>query len=92
MKALELDPRDDWTYYRLGRLYEEWYDQTKAEEFYKKAIELNPEHSWAYYNLAKLYESQGRLSDAKQMWQRILELKNSDPDAERIAKRELKKY
>jgi tetratricopeptide (TPR) repeat protein/O-antigen ligase len=92
MKALELDPRDDWTYYRLGRLYEEWYDQTKAEEFYKKTLEINPEHSWAYYNLAKLYESQGRLSDAKQMWQRILELKNSDPDAERIAKRELKKY
>jgi tetratricopeptide (TPR) repeat protein/O-antigen ligase len=91
-KALTIAPRDAWTYYRLGTLYETMAERDKAIDSFRKAISIDPEHSWSYYRLAKIYESQGDSIKSLLMWNAILNIRNGDPDAERIARRELKKY
>ncbi|MFQ5866767.1 MAG: O-antigen ligase family protein [bacterium] len=91
-KALKIDPSDAWAYYLAGTLYERIGKENKAIDFLKKAIFFDPRHSWAYYNLAKIYESQDDCIRSRSMWNAILKIRNGDPDAKRIAKRELRKY
>jgi len=91
-KALRIMPRDAWTYYLIGSLYEKMDDDDSAIDSFKKAIFFDSGHSWAYYNLAKIYESQGDTISSQSMWKAILKIRNGDPDAKRIAKRELSKY
>jgi len=91
-KALAIAPRDAWLYYQIGTLYEEMGDKNKAIDSFKKAISFDHGHSWSYYKLAKIYESQSDSIKSVLMWNAILKIRNGDPDAERIARRELRKY
>jgi tetratricopeptide (TPR) repeat protein/O-antigen ligase len=91
-KALKIAPRDAWTYYRIGTLYEKMGDEDKAVDSFKQAIYFDSGHSWAYYKLAKIYESQDDSISSISMWNAILKIRNGDQDAKRIAKRELKEY
>ncbi len=91
-RALKINPKDAWTYFKIGTTYLKKNQIQNAVESFKTAIGIVPDHGWSYYQLAKIYESQGEKMKAKQMLETILKLKNSDPAAERIARRELKKY
>jgi len=88
-KALSIAPRDAWIYYLRGTLYQELGDEDKAIDSFTQAISCDPGHSWAYYKLARIYESQGNSAKSFSLWNGILNIRNGDPDAKRIAKREL---
>ncbi len=59
-------------------------------EILKKASASNPHNCWTYFSLARLYQSLGKKTEAGTMWQAVLSLKNPDPFAVRIAKKEIK--
>ena len=91
-KAIELGSRNSWwIYYWLAESYYKTQRPELAIKYFKISSQLNKKNSWPYHGLAKVYQSLGRRVEAEAMWQAILKLKNPDSDAERIAKRELKK-
>jgi len=49
-------------YYRLGNIYFDARDLTRAEHVYQRALELDPRHINAMHNLALVYKRQKRIS------------------------------
>lgn len=49
-------------YYRLGNLYIDAGDLTRAEYAYKRALEVDPKHANAMHNLAVVYKRQKKVS------------------------------
>ena len=49
-------------YYRLGNVYFDGADLSRAEYAYNRALELNPKHVNAMHNLAVVYKRQKKVS------------------------------
>ena len=49
-------------YYRLGNIYIDAGDLSRAEYAYKRALEIDPHHVNAMHNLAVVYKRQGKIS------------------------------
>ncbi len=49
-------------YYRLGNIYIDSGDLSRAEYAYKRALEIDPHHVNAMHNLAIVYKRQGKVS------------------------------
>jgi len=49
-------------YYRLGNIYIDSGDLSRAEYAYKRALEVDPHHVNAMHNLAVVYKRQGKIS------------------------------
>ena len=82
-RAVELDGKDPWNHFELGKAYEEQEESEKAQESYKAAIALAPDFAWPHLYLAELLdEVERRLKDALEHYQRFLELGGPDPDGE----------
>ncbi|MBU1727218.1 MAG: tetratricopeptide repeat protein, partial [Candidatus Omnitrophica bacterium] len=72
-KAIELNPKNDWAYLRLGNSYLRHGKLLEAEKSFKKAIELNPKNDWAYLRLGNLYLEQGKLLEAEKSFKKAIE-------------------
>ena len=63
-KAVRLDPKLGAAYVRLGVLYSQRGDSSRAIAAYQRAIEANPESEEAHYRLAQGYSRNGEKSKA----------------------------
>ena len=63
IEALKYGIRKDAVYYRLGNLYIDGGDLSRAEYAYGRAIEVNPKHANAMHNLSVVYKRQKKISE-----------------------------
>ena len=80
-KALELNPKDAWTYAQLGRFYLEHAAFAQAEASFKKAIEFDSKNEQAYRGLGGAYQQQGQLVQAEVSLKKSVELNPRDERA-----------
>gem|GEM_PF-3398124 len=72
--ALRYEVQEDAVYYRLGNLYFDAGDLTRAEYAYRRAIETNPQHVNAHHNLSVVYKKTGRIDESVRMRKRAMRL------------------
>ncbi len=89
-KALKLNPRRAWNYYKMGTAHLRKKRIQQAIEFFLDSLEVDSSFQLSYHELAQIYKSQGKKLEAERMWRAVLALKNPHPDVEKIARRELK--
>jgi tetratricopeptide (TPR) repeat protein len=77
LRAVELNPGDDTSRFRLGRIYADLDRPALAIEQYTQSLELNPENIDAHNNLGITLRAEGRVEEAIEHYRRALEL---DPD------------
>ncbi len=73
-KAIELNPRDDLAYAKLGWLYIDQFQYPEAEQAFKKAIELNPKNDFAYVGLGGIYFYRAQYPEAERAFKKAIEL------------------
>ncbi|MDD5130626.1 MAG: tetratricopeptide repeat protein [Candidatus Omnitrophica bacterium] len=73
-KAIEINPKNDAAYLRLGELYREQGKFIQGEESLKKAIEINPENDNAHIGLGWFYREQGRFIQAEASFQKAIKI------------------
>jgi len=61
-------------YFRLGNIYFDAGDLSRAEYAYKRAIEEDPHFASAYHNLGVVYRKQGKISQAVKMLKKARKL------------------
>ncbi len=62
VEALRYGVNKAMIYYRLGNIYIDAGDLSRAEYAYKRALEIDPRHVNAMHNLAIVYKRQGKVS------------------------------
>jgi tetratricopeptide (TPR) repeat protein len=72
--ALQLSPKNAYTYYNRGNLFAQEKNYTRAVDDYTHAIKLDPRLAQAYYNRAIAYYFEGRIADAQKDLSRAGEL------------------
>ena len=78
-KALKIFPDNEDFLNRLGNLYNQKQDYTKAAEVYKKITEINPQNVWYFNVLSEAYKNAGDEEKSTAVWSELT--KNSDnPD------------
>jgi tetratricopeptide (TPR) repeat protein len=55
LAAQKLSPKGKWSYYQLGRIYEQEGQQERAEQMYERAVELDPGFAEAARRLEALH-------------------------------------
>lgn len=72
--ALDHQVMTDAVYFRLGNIYYDAGDLSRAEYVWLRAIAVNPRHAGAHYNLAAVYKQTGRLAESVRMHKRAVRL------------------
>lgn len=72
-KAVELDPSDSWSLYRLGRLRSSTYPE-EAEGLLQRAVAISPDYSEAWQELVFVYETLDDLPSAEAALEKCIEL------------------
>ena len=62
VEALQYGVEKATLYYRLGNVYFDGGDLSRAEYAYSRALEVDPKHSNAMHNLAVVYKRQKKIS------------------------------
>ena len=79
MKSLEINPNDPTTYYNIGFLYTEVYDDFEnGLKYYEKSIECDPHFSSTYVNISSIYVRQGKFENAAECLEKSIELNPDD--------------
>lgn len=65
--------------FRLGNLYFEQGDLTRAEHAYRRATEEDPRHASAHHNLGVVYRRLGRIAQSVQMLKKARKLELRHP-------------
>jgi tetratricopeptide (TPR) repeat protein len=73
-KAIELNPKNDKAYLRLGWCYQKQGRPFQAADAFRKAMELNPKNDPVYIGLGWSYQKQGNLSQAEDVLRKAIEL------------------
>ena len=73
-KALELNPRNDFTYTNLGQIYRDQRRYAESEKIFAEAIELNPKNDVAYAGLGHTYLRQKRFDLALESFNKALKI------------------
>ena len=83
LKAIEINPKNEEAYARLGNLYKEQKRYRKAETMFLKAIEINPKNEETYIGIGRLYGAQKKYSEAQAIFLKAIEInpKNEKPYA-----------
>lgn len=70
-------------YFRLGNVYFDAGDLSRAEYAYQRAIQEDPHHASAHHNLGVVYRKQGRIAESVKMLKkaRRLEIRYPKPVA-----------
>ena len=79
LKAIELDPVDDYAYVNRGNAKKTLKDDYGAIEDYSKAIELKPDYASAYNNRGTAKENSGDLNGACADWIKAASLRHTNP-------------
>lgn len=79
-KALEVNPKADYTLRDLGVLHRKLGHMDEAEKFLKSAVQQNPRHPDAWLFLAKVYEETDRLEAAAISYRKALEVQPGNPE------------
>lgn len=66
-------------YFRLGNLYFDAGDLSRAEYAYQRAIQEEPHHASAHHNLGVVYRRQGRIDQSVRMLKRARRLEVRHP-------------
>lgn len=81
-------------YFRLGNLYFDYGELSRAEYAYKRAIEEDPKHASAHHNLGVVYRRQGKISQAVKMLKKARKLEiryprqmQLSPEQKKLARR-----
>ncbi len=74
LRAVELDPDDDMSRFRLGLVYTDLDKRGLAIEQYRRSLELNPENIDAHNNLGIALRADGHVDEAIEHYRRALEL------------------
>lgn len=61
VEALKYKTQKAQIYFRLGNIYYDAGDLSRAEYAYKRAIEEDPRHALAHHNLGVVYRKQGKI-------------------------------
>ncbi len=62
VEALKYGIKKEAIYFRLGNIYIDAGDLSRAEYAYKRALEVDPHHVNAMHNLSVVYKRQGKIS------------------------------
>ncbi len=62
VEALKYGIKKEAIYFRLGNIYIDSGDLSRAEYAYKRALEVDPHHVNAMHNLSVVYKRQGKIS------------------------------
>ncbi len=76
-KAAEIDPQNADAHNKLGKLYTQMNNYSKAIDAYQKAAELDPRSPDIYFNLGYLYARTKNYGHAEKMLRRVAELNPS---------------
>ncbi|MCP4723381.1 MAG: tetratricopeptide repeat protein [bacterium] len=68
---------DDYSYFRAGRIYENFNEFERAEEEYRKSLEMNPENRASRYSLGTIYSNN---KDYEQARDQFIEVIKYDPE------------
>jgi len=79
--TIELNPKDESAYIRLGGLYRDQERFAESEQVLKKVIELNSNNDSAYIELGWLYERKGKLVESEQAFKKAIELNPNNGSA-----------
>ncbi len=74
---------DDYSYFRSGRIYQQFREYDRAEEDFLKSLQLNPANTFALYSLGTMYADREDYDKAELFFDRILAV---DPDAAIVRK------
>jgi tetratricopeptide (TPR) repeat protein len=74
LKALEMDPDDNFIYEELGWLYTSKENPEEALKMFEKAIELNPKKEWIYIGLGWNYDKMGEFRKAEEMYKKAIKI------------------
>ena len=73
-KVLELNPRNDLAYTKLGQLYRDQGRYAESEQILKEAIEINPKNDAAYTGLGHTYLRQRRFDLALELFNKAIKI------------------
>lgn len=79
MEALKYGVKKAQIYFRLGNLYYDSGDLSRAEYAYKRAVEEDPNYASAYHNLGVVYRRQGRIDLSVKMLKKARKLELLHP-------------
>jgi len=65
---------DDYSYFRSGRIYEQFHEYDRAQQEFQRSLEFNPENTFALYSLATISREEGDLPAAREAYEAILEV------------------
>ncbi|KPL19030.1 MAG: hypothetical protein AMJ92_04830 [candidate division Zixibacteria bacterium SM23_81] len=73
-RVLELDPKNENTYYRLADCYLQLNELDKAQEVYQRAISADPENGHYYQYLGYILDKKGLHQEAIEAYERAVDL------------------
>lgn len=79
MEALKYKTKRAQIYFRLGNIYFDAGDLSRAEYAYKRAIEEDPRHAAAHHNLGVVYRRQGKIGLSVKMLKKARRLELLHP-------------
>jgi tetratricopeptide (TPR) repeat protein len=91
-KTVQLDPNFGAGYLKLGILYSDRGDSTKALAAYQKAAAASPELEEAHYRLAQAYNRAGEKSEAQGELQLYKQLSNKREEEAERERREVQQF
>jgi tetratricopeptide (TPR) repeat protein len=80
-KAIEINPKNDYVYVKLGELYLYQGKYPQAEDLLKKSIEINPKNDYAYCVLGRLCRDQEKFYQSEDALRKAVELNPKNDNA-----------
>jgi tetratricopeptide (TPR) repeat protein len=74
VRLIEQQFVDDYSYFRSGRIYEQFQEYDRAEQEFTKSLALNPENTFSLYSLASIHRQQEEFDEAIAAYQAVLEI------------------
>ena len=65
---------DDYSYFRSGRIYEQFHEYDRAQQDFQRSLEFNPQNTFALYSLATISREEGDNQAAREAYEGILEV------------------
>jgi len=72
---------DDYSYFRSGRIYQQFHEYDRAEEEFRKSLQLNPRNPQTLFSLAEIYAEEGDFREARASLEAVLEV---DPNSSAV--------
>jgi TolA-binding protein len=79
--AIQLNPRLEGAYVKLGHVYYRKREFTKEAEIYEKVLRINPDNLPALFSLAESQVSMGQYRKAIKSYEKVLALNGTDGEA-----------